>query len=160
MRVLHGWLKRLNNQDVIKETLLPPSSTQYMQLNCKVIKKWQPPSHRFYINPSFSGLSSLFSKIFGTPQVTQFSEGPTVHPFNKGGGGDSNYDTCFQLETIVIKFFQRCWLFTLISFQAVYGWWDMVETYLKPIFNVIYKNRKMMLSSNFKWTSLVKVSIS
>ena len=79
-----------------------------MQLNCKVIKKWQPPSPHFYINPPFSGLSSLFSKIFGTPQVTQFSEGPTLRPFNKGGRRGSNYDTCFQLETIVIKFFQRC----------------------------------------------------
>ena len=31
----------------------------------------------FCINPSFSGLSPLSSKIFGTPQMTQFFEGPT-----------------------------------------------------------------------------------
>ena len=30
----------------------------------------------------------------------------------------------------------------------------------KLILNFIYKNRKMISSSNFKWTSLVKVSIS
>ena len=43
-----------------------------MQLNCKVIKKWQPP---------FSGLYPLSSKIFGTPpplQVTQFLKAPTL----------------------------------------------------------------------------------
>ena len=40
-----------------------------MQLNRKIIKKWQRP---------FLGLSPLYSKIFGTlPQVTQFLEGPT-----------------------------------------------------------------------------------
>ena len=45
-----------------------------MQLNRKEIKKWQPP-------PPFSGLSSLSSKIFGTPpQVTQSLEGPTPSP--------------------------------------------------------------------------------
>ena len=38
----------------------------------------------------FSGLSPLSSKIFGTPQVTQFFGGPTPLPFNKGGGS-SNY---------------------------------------------------------------------
>ena len=37
-----------------------------MQLNCKVIKKWQPLLH-FYITPTFSGLFPLSSKIFGTP---------------------------------------------------------------------------------------------
>ena len=51
-----------------------------MQLNCKVIKKWQPP---------FSGLYPLSSEIFGTPapppslQVTQFLKAPTLpypHP--------------------------------------------------------------------------------
>ena len=53
-----------------------------MQLNIKVIKKWQP--HHFYVNPPpppiISGLSPLSSKIFGTSQVTQFFEGPTPPP--------------------------------------------------------------------------------
>ena len=51
--------------------------THLMCLNCKVIKKWQPPppTHHFYINPSFWGLSPLSSKKFCTPpQVTQFLE--------------------------------------------------------------------------------------
>ena len=61
-----------------------------MQLNIKVIKTWQPPD--FYINPPFSGLSPLSSKIFGTPpQVTQFIEAPT--PLSIRGEG-SNYDIC------------------------------------------------------------------
>ena len=69
-----------------------------MQLNCKVIKKCQPPPPpHFYINspsPAFLGLSPLSSKIFGTPQVTRFLEGPTpAPPLIRGGGvGRSNYD--------------------------------------------------------------------
>ena len=75
-----------------------------MQLNIKVIKKWQP--HHFYVTPPppppppiISGLSPLSSKIFGTSQVTQFFEGPTPPPppaFNTGGGrggGGSNYES-------------------------------------------------------------------
>ena len=133
-----------------------------MQLNCKVIKKWQPPSPHFYINPLFSGYPPFLAKVLVHHKWLNFRKILPSTPLirERRGRGGSNYDTCFQLETIVMKFFQRCWLFTLISFQAVYGWWDMFETYLKLIFNVIYKNRKMMLSSNFKWTSLVKVSFS
>ena len=57
-----------------------------MQLNIKIIKKWQTPPP-----PPFSGLSTLSSKLFGTPpQVTQVFEGPTP-PFNKGEGGGFNY---------------------------------------------------------------------
>ena len=60
-----------------------------MQLNCKVIKKVATP--HFYINPSFSRLSPVFSKMFGTLQVAQFLERPTRPPsphfFNKGVGG-------------------------------------------------------------------------
>ena len=67
-----------------------------MQLNCKVIKKWQPP--HFYINPhSFQGYPPLVAKFLVSPpppltQVTQFLEGPTS-PLIRGGG--SHYD-CFQ----------------------------------------------------------------
>ena len=50
-----------------------------MQLNCKVIEKWQPPPH-FSITP-------IFNKIFGTLQVTQFLEGPTPSPLIMWGGG-------------------------------------------------------------------------
>ena len=49
-----------------------------------------PPLH-FYINPPFSVLKALSSKIFGNPQVTQFLEGPNLL---RGGGGEggSNYE--------------------------------------------------------------------
>ena len=36
-------------------------------LNCKVIKKWQPPPPISTSTPPFSGLSPLFSKKFRTP---------------------------------------------------------------------------------------------
>ena len=45
-RILHGWLKRLKIQKVIKEILLL-CHTQQMWLNCKVTKKWQPPPSSF-----------------------------------------------------------------------------------------------------------------
>ena len=67
-----------------------------MQLNSKVIKKWQPPTPP----PSFLHKHPLFriiplsSKIFGTPpsQVTQFLEGPKL-------GGDSNYAYIVIMES-------------------------------------------------------------
>ena len=43
------------------------------------------PIH-FYIKPPFSELSPLSREIFGTPQVTQFLEGPTSPLFNKERG--------------------------------------------------------------------------
>ena len=62
-------------------TFSPP--TQQMQLNCKVIKNWQPLTSTatppFQVYP----LSPLSSKVFGTPsplQVTPFSEGLTPPP--------------------------------------------------------------------------------
>ena len=57
-----------------------------MQLNIKVIKKWQPPCPISTSTPPFQGWAPLSSKIFGTPQVTQFFEGPSLPPFKKGGG--------------------------------------------------------------------------
>ena len=42
-----------------------PQHTQQMQLNCKVIKKWQPPAP--ISTSTFLWLSPLSSKIFGTP---------------------------------------------------------------------------------------------
>ena len=61
-----------------------------MQLNCKVMKMWQP-SH-FYINPPpFQDYSPFLAKFLvppPLPQVTQFLEGPTPAPppLIKGGG--------------------------------------------------------------------------
>ena len=61
-----------------------------MQLNCKVIKKWQPPFPPFLHQPfpSFEGYPPFLAKSLVPHQVTQFLEGPT--PLNKGRGG-SNY---------------------------------------------------------------------
>ena len=62
-----------------------------MQLNCHIIKKWQPRSPPSFLHqplpPSlpFSDLSPLSSKKSHIPLVTQFSEGPTPL-FNKGWG--------------------------------------------------------------------------
>ena len=63
-----------------------------MQLNSKVINKWQ--SSPISTSTSlFSGLFPLSSKIFCTPhQVTQFLEGPT--PFNKWGGVPTMFYRC------------------------------------------------------------------
>ena len=41
-----------------------------------------------------SGLSPFLAKIFVPLHVTQFLEGPTPLPFNKWGGGGSNYVSC------------------------------------------------------------------
>ena len=69
----------------IKGTLLsppppPPTHTHtvnVIDLNCKVIKKWQPPISTS-TSPHFSGLSPLSGKKFcNPPQVIQFLEGCT-----------------------------------------------------------------------------------
>ena len=60
-----------------------------MQLNCKVIKKSQPPPPSITIStPPFQGYPSLSSNIFSTPQVTQFLEDPTKMRVLEG----SNYE--------------------------------------------------------------------
>ena len=56
-----------------------------MWLNCKVIKKWQLPISTS-TPPPFQVYPLFLAKNFVTPLVTQFSD-----PFNKGGGGGSNY---------------------------------------------------------------------
>ena len=79
MRVLSGYLKRLKNQNVIKETLLFSPTTVNAQLSCKVIKKWQPP-----ISISTSPFQSYtpFLAKFLVPPRWLFLE--VLTPFNKG----------------------------------------------------------------------------
>ena len=68
-----AWLtQKTEDPKGIKGTLLPPPHTHtvnVIELNYKVIKKWQPL--HFYINPPpplpFSGLLPLSSKAFCTP---------------------------------------------------------------------------------------------
>ena len=66
-----------------------PHTVNVIELNCKIIKNVAPP-------PPFSGLSPPFlEKNFVPPpqQVTQYLEGLTPPPFNKGERG-SNYALC------------------------------------------------------------------
>ena len=57
-----------------------------MQLNCKVIKKWQSP--HFYINPPFLELFPVSSKIFGTfPKWLNFGRSYPPPPLISGGAG-------------------------------------------------------------------------
>ena len=49
-----------------------------MQLNIKVIKKWQPPISTS--TPPFQGYLPYLAKLLVPPQVTQFFEGPTPLP--------------------------------------------------------------------------------
>ena len=54
-------------------------------MNCKIIKKWQPPISKSTPSP-FSDLSPLSSKKFCTPLSDSIFR-RSYHPFNKGGGG-------------------------------------------------------------------------
>ena len=62
-----------------------------MWLNCKVIKKWQPPIST--LTPSFQVYLPFLAKNFEPPQVTQFLEGPNHPPpsFNKEGVGGGQF---------------------------------------------------------------------
>ena len=61
----------------------------------------------------------------------------------------SAWNDCYEILSLVLTL----QVVFLSSSLPVVGWWDMIETYHKPIFNVTYKNRKMMPPSNFKRTS-------
>ena len=79
-----------------------------MQLNCNVIKKWQPspPSLISISTPPFSRLSPLSSKTFGPPQVTQFSEGPTPPPTPLIKGGMFPTMRAFKLLQLLFEGFR------------------------------------------------------
>ena len=66
-----------------------------IELNCKVIKEWQPPL------PPFSGLSHFLAKNFvpPPPQVTQYSEGHTSPPLIREGES-SDYDSQMVLSLL------------------------------------------------------------
>ena len=76
-----------------------------MQLNIKVVKKWQPPppppplpflpSH-FFINISFQGYPPFLAKFWVSPQVIQFFEGPTPPLIRRERGGRSSYTSTLQ----------------------------------------------------------------
>ena len=96
-----------------------------MWLNCKAIKKWQPPPH-FYINSPFSSLSSFSSKKFRNPLVTKFSEGPTPpSPLTRGRGGGfqlcqvEGFTTSVNQLMFVIKSKSRI-LFPYVSSTLLY----------------------------------------
>ena len=78
-----------------KENFTYPIHTQQMQLTCKVIQKIPPFLHllTFQVYPPF------LAEKNGTPNVTQFLEGPTTPPslFNKAGQGVPTMHTTYLL---------------------------------------------------------------
>ena len=87
-----------------------------MQLNCKVIKSGNPRFLHQPHPPLFSELSALSSKSFGTPQVTQFLEGPTpptspppLLPFNKEWWGVQLWEENAEWESDVIHREECVW---------------------------------------------------
>ena len=61
-----------------------------MQLNCKLIKKWQPPPPPFLYQPLFQGYPYILPKFLVPPQVTQFLESPTPLPLMKRLGSNND----------------------------------------------------------------------
>ena len=76
-----------------------------MQLNIKVIKKWQPPIS--ISTPLFQGYPHFPPKLWvPPPQETEFFEGPIphAHPLGlRGRGGGSNYVFKSQSSSTVKK---------------------------------------------------------
>ena len=79
-----------------------------MQLNCKVIKKWQtlspPPPQFLSQRHRFQGYPHILAKFLVPPKVNQFLKGPTTPnpvppPFNKRRKG-SNYES-FQTVAVI-----------------------------------------------------------
>ena len=73
-----------------------------MQLDCKVIKKWQPPISILTL-PPFQGYPTFLAKFLVPPEVTQFLEGPTPQ------GGFQLCNVVFQMFYLLIfgPFFHR-----------------------------------------------------
>ena len=60
MKILHGQLQRLNNQNVIKENPPPPLHTDTHIVNAiELQSNTKRATPHFYINSPFSGLSPL-----------------------------------------------------------------------------------------------------
>ena len=56
----------------------PTHTVNVIELNCKVVKKWQAP--HFYINPPFQVYPPFLAKSFVSPQVTGVGVGvPTMY---------------------------------------------------------------------------------
>ena len=97
-----------------------------MQLNCKVIKKWQPPISAS--KPPFQGYPPFLLKFLvpPLPQVTQFLEGlrrsypPPPHPFNKGAGG-SNYDLKMAELTLLDMIIDK-WCLEILKINTYKRW--------------------------------------
>ena len=133
----HGWKSCMaNSKDWRSENV------NAIELNRKVVKKvaTPPPPFPHQPPPSFSGLSSLSRKKFGTPQVTQFLGDATPPPFNKGGGvptvnGNTwtNRLTLIYLENVVKTIFICCFIVTaenliwLVVFLFFCLWWPAEE---------------------------------
>ena len=84
----------------------PRHTVNVIELNCKVIKKWQPLISTSTSSPIFRFLPPFLAKKLCTPppQVTQFLEGPTLTPsFNRGGGQRSNYVGAVEKTLFPIK---------------------------------------------------------
>ena len=77
-----AWLtQKTEDPKGIKQTLLSPHihTVAVIELNCKVIKKWQPPSPLPFLHqPLFRFIPLFLAQNFvAHPQVTQFLEGCT-----------------------------------------------------------------------------------
>ena len=76
-----------------------------MQLNIKVIKKWQRP--HFYINPPFQGYAPFLAKFLVLPQVTQFFEGPTPRTPTMTNIMNLNFESQNYVLFIAVSFYQQ-----------------------------------------------------
>ena len=67
--------------DIYNVLVLSRLGRECCMANSKDCKVKKVATLSFLYDPPFSGLFPLSNKIFGTPQVAQFLEGPTPSPF-------------------------------------------------------------------------------
>ena len=84
-----AWLTQMTEEskcNTANFTFFP--HTQYMQLNCKVIRKWQLPSPISISTPLFQGYLPFLAKFLVPPEYqTSYPIPPPPPTFNKRGGG-------------------------------------------------------------------------
>ena len=110
-----------------------------MQLNCKVIKKWQTPTH-FYIKPTFQGYPPFLAKfLVPTPLPPGDSIfGRSYSHFNKEG---SNYDNAsffqFHFNVVLLLLYYKesnnNWHASIIELLSCFK--DFKHSYRKCLFS-------------------------
>ena len=138
-----------------------------MWLNCKAIKKWQPPYSTSTPPPSFQVYPSFLAKKFALPQLINFQKvlPPLILGWGGGGGGGSNYVGFYQMKLIswesygqILQTFSkyctrqylilfRMWIYSKSSLTGIMFGFKKLKKYPVEIFIFCYDYKHLPFSN-------------